>query len=277
MGWLDNALADADKEYGQKVGSGSRLPAAAGSRLAAMAGSKLPVAKGSRLPVAVGWTRLPVQVREHFVFLIDTSWSMDSGGVAQAFAGVHGKFLNMLADNHPGSVASCLTFTTSCSTQYVAKPIEKAPSFTIGREGRGGTDLPRAICTEFKKAVDKYPNDDITAIIVTDGDTGALTTQYPQQQAGSEIGRMRSVGTRILFLFADTENTPTSTTLSVAIRSAEQIGIRRDEVMLWGHTPQSLMKTFSEVNNKLALGAATSAPSSPKRNFFEALPPHRRQ
>jgi hypothetical protein len=213
---------------------------------------------------------LPVEMREHFVFLIDTSWSMDLGFVSQQFPRIHGELLDMLAENHPGSVVSCLTFCFTCHTQYVACPVDEAPCLTMGNEKslRDGTDLPLAICTDLKRVVNRYIADDITVIIVTDGDTSS-PSKVPIGQTKGIVRNMRDNGVRFILLFADNQDTsdkparhPGESMLDYAARNAKRVGIKRNEVYLWGHSPESLMSTFKEVGEVLALGATHHQHSS---------------
>lgn len=202
-----------------------------------------------------------VSRREHFVFLIDTSGSMRTGGVASHFAKPHEELLDTLADAHPGAVVSCITFNEEAHVQYISLPIEQAPSLTMA--AKWGTDLPVAVCTELAKTVEpRIKSEDITIVIVTDGDTESHTKSgYTPTAARRLITMWRKSGVRFLFLVAldGSENTATyGGPLAYAQGMASLIGILPNEVMLWGHTAQDLSKAFGKVGEKLALGAAKS-------------------
>lgn len=192
-----------------------------------------------------------VPKREHFVFLIDTSRSMRRGGVAYQFADLHEALLDTLADGHPGAVVSCLTFNEQPHVQYVANPVEVAPRLRM--VAKYGNDLPVAICSCLVPTANEFLNrDDMTVIIVTDGDTESHTGLSSQYEARRAISRLKAYGTKFLCLVAGANGCPPP------VDSSEQIGLCEDEIMSWEHTVQSLSQAFGKVGEKLALGAARS-------------------
>lgn len=216
--------------------------------------------------------------QRHFVFLIDTSGSMREGGVARQFAQIHGELLDEIADQHPGSLVSCLTFNEKAYSQYVAQPIESAPSLSM--EAKWGTEMPLAICTELAFTIDpRLVNEDITVVIVTDGDTDEHGGKYSEDDAAKCIDRWRGLGVKFLFLSATygDKDTPESIMgqLMFARMAAKLIGIRPEEVMLWGHTAKGLSETFGKVSETLSLGSAKRRPRLPDPQPYEALPPYR--
>lgn len=190
--------------------------------------------------------------REHFVFLIDTSRSMRRGGVAYRFADLHEELLDTLADGHPGAVVSCLTFNEKPHIQYVAGPIEVTPRLRM--VAKYGNDLPVAICSGLVPTANDFLDcDDLTVIIVTDGDTESHTGFSSQYKARRAISRLKAYGVRFLCLVAGAEGCPPP------VDSAKRIGLCEDEIMSWEYTAQSLSKAFGKVDEKLALGAARNA------------------
>ncbi len=192
------------------------------------------------------------KAQEHFVFLIDTSGSMRGGGVAKQFSSLHAELLDDLADDHPDSIVSCLTFNEECFTQYVGQPVESSPSLTM--TAKFGTDLPVAICTGLHfLLMERLDCEDITVIVITDGDTRPHTRGSSQESARLEIDRMRASGVKFVLLAA-TDDLPS------ALESAAEIHIRPDEVMPWEHSEKSLREAFGKVGEMLALGGVKDAP-----------------
>lgn len=222
--------------------------------------------------------RLPVEQarrREHFVFLVDTSGSMRTGGVAARFSEIHGELLDVLADGHPGALASLITFNEVPQVQYVGEPISVAPSLTMA--AKFGTDFPVAVCDGLAPVIGQEgrADEDITAIIVTDGDFEAHTSRGHALNARMAIDGMRRRGVRFLLLVAlSMELGPNPSTavkdavLGTVAGKASLVGIRRDEVMIWEHSADALSKAFEKVGDVLALGSSSGGST-------DALPFHR--